>query len=40
MASSTSKNILLKEYKDLAKENWVRIDVSPRHITPTAEDSD
>jgi hypothetical protein len=29
---ASSKNILLKEYKDLAKEKWVRIDVSFRHF--------
>lgn len=29
---ASSKNILLKEYKDLAKEKWVKIDVSLRHI--------
>lgn len=35
---ASSKNILLKEYKDLAKEKWVKIDVSQRHISATAED--
>jgi ubiquitin-conjugating enzyme E2 R len=29
---ASSKNILLKEYKDLAKEKWVKIDVSLRHV--------
>lgn len=30
--TASSKNILLKEYKNLAKEKWVKIDVSLRHI--------
>jgi hypothetical protein len=30
--TASSKNILLKEYKNLAKEKWVQIDVSMRHI--------
>lgn len=29
---ASSKNILLKEYKDLIKEKWVCIDVRFRHI--------
>jgi hypothetical protein len=34
---ASSKNILLKEYKDLAKEKWVTIDVSQRHISAILE---